>query len=368
MRGRARRFSTLRRASTSVGFVRLGVRYDGVIERLAATLNLAPFPVGLSMFGMAVARSVQIAQRVGVFAELARTDATASDVARRLGLREQGTRRLLDVLVAAGHLRLKRGERYELAPRAAKWLDPGSGRYVGDFIADTAGFWDWWGELEPLIREGRSVEMHDRPSDDPFWRTYILGQYELARLASKAVARAVRLPRDATSVLDIAGGHGEYAMALCRRHDGLRATVVDLPGSAAIGREIVTNAGMSGRVQHVEGDMFTAHLGGPHDGALAFNIVHHLSPEQARRLFARVAASLRPGAPLCVLDLYDRPAGKRPAAGGYLGLFFHLTSGADTYAKADVAEWITRSGFGPVKARNLGQAPGQALLRAERTA
>jgi len=38
------------------------------------------------------------------------------------------------------------------------------------------------------------------------------------------------------------------------------------------------------------------------------------------------------------------------------------------YAKADVAEWITRSGFGPVKARNLGQAPGQALLRAERTA
>ena len=82
--------------------------------------------------------------------------------------------------------------------------------------------------------------MHDRPSDDPFWRTYILGQYELARLASKSVARAVRLPHDATSVLDIAGGHGEYAMALCRRHDGLRATVVDLPGSVAIGREIVT--------------------------------------------------------------------------------------------------------------------------------
>src|SRR4029078_3328159 len=137
---------------------------------------------------------------------------------------------------------------------------------------------------------------------------------ELARLASKAVARAVRLPRDATSVLDIAGGHGEYAMALCRRHGGLRATVVDLPGSAAIGREIVTNAGMSGRVQHVEGDMFTAHLGGPHDAALAFNIVHHLSPEQARRLFARVAASLRPGAPLCVLDLYDRPGCERTPA------------------------------------------------------
>jgi hypothetical protein len=129
------------------------------------------------------------------------------------GCASQGTRRLLDVLVAAGHLRLTRDERYRLAPRAAKWLDPRSGRYVGDVIADTAGFWDWWGGLEALVRDGRSVEMHDRPADDPFWRTYILGQYELARLASKAVAKAVRLPRHATSVLDVAGGHGEYAMA-----------------------------------------------------------------------------------------------------------------------------------------------------------
>jgi hypothetical protein len=66
--------------------------------------------------------------------------------------------------------------------------------------------------------------------------------------------------------------------------------------------------------------------------------------------------------------LYDRPAGKRPAAGSCLGLFFRLTSGADTYAKADVADWIAHSGFGPVKAWTLGQAPGQALLRAERSA
>ena len=68
------------------------------------------------------------------------------------------------------------------------------------------------------------------------------------------------------------------------------------------------------------------------------------------------------------MDLYDRPASKRPGAGSYLGLFFHLTSGADTYTKADVADWITRSGVGRVKARTLGQAPGQALLRAERAA
>jgi len=111
--------------------------------------------------------------------------------------------------------------------------------------------------------------------------------------------------------------------------------------------------------------MFEADYGGPHDGALAFNIIHHLSPEAARKLFSRIGASLRPGAPLCVLDLYDRPAEKRPDSGSFLGLFFHLTSGADTYSTEEC-----RSGWPPVgsagKDADVAAASRLALLRAER--
>jgi hypothetical protein len=112
--------------------------------------------------------------------------------------------------------------------------------------------------------------------------------------------------------------------------------------------------------------MFEADLGGPHDGALCFNIVHHLSPDGTRTLFARIAAALRPGAPLCVLDLFTRPAGKRPDSGAYMGLFFHLTSGADTYAAGEVSEWLASSGFGAARLKKLPQIPGLGLLRAER--
>jgi len=342
--------------------MRLGVRYEGVAERVGALLNLVPVPVGLAMFGMPIARSVQVAHRLGVFARLAEGPATAAE----LGHREQGMTRLCDALCAAGLLRVSRDGRYSLPRRAAKWLDPASPRYVGDFLAHTHDYWPWWAELEGLVREGRHVELHDKADDDPSWRAYILGQYQLARLSSNAVARAVALPGEARWLLDVAGAHGEFAMALCRRHDGLSATVVDLPGSARVGREIVAQAGMADRVSHVEGDMFAADLGGPHDGALAFNIVHHLSPEDARRLFARIGETLRPRAPLCVLDLYDRPAGRRPDAGSFLGLFFHLTSGADTYATDEVAGWLRESGFGPAKVRRLPQLPGLALLRAQR--
>jgi hypothetical protein len=348
--------------------VRLGVRYDGLLERLGALANLLPIPAGVAMFGMPAARAVQAGARLGVFAALTGGPRTAGELAHELGLREPGTRRLLDVLTAVDVLALDRAERYRLTRRARKWLDPGSRRHVGAFIADTHHYWEWWAGLEELVRDGRSIELHGRPPEDPYWRSYITGQYELARLSSSAVAGAVALAPGARSLLDVAGAHGEYAMALCRRHSGLRACVVDLPGSARVGREIVAAHGMADRVIHVEGDMFTTDLGGPHDGALAFNIVHHLAPESARALFARIAAALRPGAPVCVLDLYDRPAGEQPDSGAYLGLFFHLTSGADTYARAEVAGWLQAAGFGTVTARTIPQLPGLALLRAEKRA
>jgi hypothetical protein len=346
--------------------VRLGVKYDGIAERIGAAANLVPTPIGLSMFGMPIARTLQVAQRTGVLTALASGPATAPELAAKLDLREQGTGLLLDVLVVSGILQLAGDGRYSMPSRAAKWLSPDSDHYVGDFLADTYFYWEWWEVLEDLVRDGKSIELHDKAPDDPYWRSYITGQYQLARLSSAAVAKAVALPAGAKSLLDVAGAHGEYSMALCRRHEGLHATIVDLPGSARIGREIVGAKGMSDRVQYVEGDMFEADLGGPHDGALVFNIIHHLSPEQARTLFARVGKALAPGAPLCVLDLYDRPAGQRPDSGSFLGLFFHLTSGADTYSTDEVSEWLAASGFGPVKRKTLPQLPGLALLRAER--
>ncbi|HEY1592258.1 MAG TPA: class I SAM-dependent methyltransferase [Solirubrobacteraceae bacterium] len=348
--------------------MRIGAKYDGPAERVGGLLNLVPVPIGMSMFGMPVARSLQVAQSTGMLARLAAGPVTAPELARELGLRPQGTALVLDVMAVAGVAETGPGGRYSMSKRAAKWLSPSSSSYVGDFLADTANYWEWWQHLEELVRDGSSIELHDKPADDRYWRSYIVGQYQLARLSSSAVAKAVALPAGAGSLLDVAGAHGEFSMALCRRHDELSATVVDLPGSAAIGREIVRENGMSERVRHVEGNMFEVDLDGPHDGALAFNIIHHLSPEQVQDLFRRLGAVLRPGAPLCVLDLYDRPPDSRPDSGSFLGLFFHLTSGADTYSTEEVSGWLAAGGFGPARVKTLPQLPGLALLRAERLA
>ena len=345
--------------------MRIEARPTNLTERFALLANLAPVPVGESFYGPAMARALQVAVRTGMLAALAERPRTAAELATDLELSPPAAELLLDVIASLGHLELDRDGCYRMSSRAKRWLDPGSDRYVGDFIADNHHYWEWWGGLEDLVRAGHSVDLHDRPADDPYWRSYIRGQFELARLSSAEVASAVGMAKGATSLLDVAGAHGEFSMALCRRHEGLRATIVDLPGSAAVGREIVAEEGMSDRVRHVDGDMFETDLGGPHDGGLLFNIVHHLSPDEARRIFSRMREALRPGAPLCVLDLYRRKSDERPDSGAILGLFFHLTSGAETYSTEEISGWLRESGFGPARRKRFRTLPDLALLRAE---
>ena len=344
--------------------VRPTMRASNPVELLALRLGMAPVPLGEAMFGQPLARTVMAGQRLGVFKRLVDRKASADELAAELELRPAGTRLLLDGLAALGHLDVD-GERYTLSRSARRWLDPASDTYVGTFIEHCFDYWGWWDNLEEVIRTGESFEIHEAGPDDPHWRRYITGQFELARLSAPEVARSLKLGRSPRRLLDVAGAHGWFAAELCRRHDGLEATVLDLPGSVAVGRELIAEQGMSDRVKHVEGDMFESDLGGPYDGALVFNIVHHLSPEDNVRLLRRIREALGPGGKVAVLDLFSAPAGKRPDAGALLGLFFHLTSAAETYSPGDLREWLREAGFRKPRRVRIRRIPAQTLYVAE---
>jgi SAM-dependent methyltransferase len=345
--------------------VRPGLQPDSALDRLAIRLNLAPVPAGHALFGAPMARVTIAGQKLGVFARLAKGPGTAPELAAELGLSPDGAMLLLDSLTALEHVD-KRGDAYSLSRAARKWLDPGSDDYVGTYIEHSYDYWDWWAQLEDIVRTGKGIEIHEFAADDPHWDRYIRGQFELARISSPEVAKALRLPDRPESLLDVAGGHGWYSAELCRRHPTLRATVLDLPGSAAVGRRIIAEQEMSDRVQHLEGDMMSADFGGPHDGALCFNIVHHLSAEQNVALLRRMHDALKPGGTVAVLDLWLPEGDRRPDAAALLGLFFYLTSGAATYAERDVRGWLGEAGFERVRRVGIRRLPGQALFEARK--
>jgi SAM-dependent methyltransferase len=327
---------------------------------LALRLGLVPTPAAEAWGGMATSGVLVAAVRTGITARLSEGHATAAEVAADLGLDPLPARLLLDCLRSAGHV-TERSGRYRLARRARRWLDPASPLSVAGYVAGAADYWPWWQGLEQAARTGTSTGSHEAPPGDPYWRRYIEGQLELARLSAAEVARKLPLPRRPRALLDIGGGHGWYSAALCRRHPELTATVLDLPGSTAIGREIIAAAGLPDRVRFREGNAATAELGDGYDAVLCFNLVHHLTPEQIAGLFRRARAALKPGGTLAVLDVFADRARRAPAHADLLALFVYLSSGAQVHTSGEFASWLREAGFRPQEKIRILRIPGLSL-------
>jgi hypothetical protein len=338
---------------------------DDALERIAIRMNLVPLPAAYVLYGMTAGRVVGTAQKVGIFGKLLNGPATAGRLAEELDLQVAGTRLVCESLAGLEILE-QDGHTFSMAKRSRKWLDPASDTYIGTWVEHTVSYWEWYGDLERIVREGGSFEIHREPAEDQeYWRVYITGQYEIARLSAAEVAKAINLTPNPTAVLDVAGAHGWFSAELCRRHETLKATVVDLPGSARVGREIIARAGMGDRVEHREGDMFEADLGGPYDGALVFDIIHHLSSEQIVTLLGRVRESMKPGGTLAVLDMFRVDAKRQRGSAAALGLLFHLTSGADLHSPSELTEYVRAAGFSAPKRKRIRRIPDQDLYQAQ---
>jgi cyclopropane fatty-acyl-phospholipid synthase-like methyltransferase len=111
--------------------------------------------------------------------------------------------------------------------------------------------------------------------------------------------------------------------------------------------------------------MFDSELGGPYDGALVFDIIHHLSGEQVVTLLRRVREAMKPGATVAVLDMFRSDAKRQRVSAATLGMLFHLTSGADLPSPDELASHFEEAGFSAPKRTKVRRIPDQGLYQAE---
>ncbi|HVE86193.1 MAG TPA: class I SAM-dependent methyltransferase [Myxococcales bacterium] len=345
--------------------MRLSIRGDGPVERVALAAGLGPFPLALAFHGMAAARAVMAGEELGLYARLARGPATAAE----LGPGE-GVAHLLDALEGLGLLRRASGGRYALSRRAAPWLDPASPTCVADFLRFNRWQWDWWTRLDEVIAgKAPPFDLHRLPPEHPVWPLYARAMLALARVAAPEVARAVRLPRSAAKLLDIGGGHGLYAAEICARRRGLSAVVVDLPGAAREGRALLGALRPGAPVSFVEGDALAGELPEEVDAIYCGQMVRHLSPAQLAALLARFHRVLRPGGTVNVLDTFAPGGEGDPTSGDPLvALHYHLVSGVARFSSLDVERWMREAGFRRLRRGRIRRLPGSTLLSAERAA
>lgn len=345
-----------------------------LLERLAlaaSRLGVVPPPFPTPYFdayvGTTTSRAVMAATSLGVFAALAEQPDDAAGLARRTGLVQERLEVLLAVLVTLGYLRLRRG-RYGLRRSARRWLSPGSNLSL-DAVVGKLAYWNWRGmdALEEVLRGGDPIGLHERPADDPFWPDYQAAMAQLSALTADIVAAAIPA-RSPERLLDLAGGHGLHSAAMCHRHPGLRATVVELEAPAALARERLEREGLSDRIEYLVGDLFETDPGDGFDVVTAHAILHNLDAERCVELLRRGHDALRPGGTLAVLEV-EQPEAGRPgsliAAAG--GLAFLTYAGTHCWTAAQLRGFFAAAGLVEVEVRRPLRLSGNALVLGRRS-
>ena len=325
-----------------------------------------PFPAPYFDTWVAVlgARAVMAATRLGVVDALAERPDDAAGVSERLKLDEEGLGVLLGALRSLGYVRRRRDGSYRLSRSARRWLAAESAGSIpalaGDFVYDA---WDHMGALERVLEGGAPVGLHDRDADDPYWERYQRAMYEMAATSADAIARSLPL-REPRRLLDLAGGPGRHAEALCRRHAGLHATVAELEGPARLGCKRIERAGLADRIEYRVGDLFEGDLGSGYDVVTAHTVLHNMTPERCVDLLRRAHDAVRPGGLVAAHDM-DRAAGTRVGELGAL-LFHVLEPGTRTWTADELRGYARAAGLTRVRVKRLARLPGTVLLLAAR--
>jgi SAM-dependent methyltransferase len=323
----------------------------------------APDPYFDSFTGLVVARALTTAVLLGVFDALHEQPATAVELAARLGLDPLGADTLLTTLTTLGYVEAD-GDLVRNAPVSEQQLVRSSPDSIATFVGAQADLhWQTLALLPEAVRDGRAYAMHEERRDErERWEAYIHGLYEIS--APEQDANAALLPvEDPRRLVDVAGGHGAFSMAMCRRHPRLRSTVIDLPPSVAVGRGIVEEQGYADRVSFCEGDVFEIGLGEPADVVSVFNLIHHLPEERDRELCRMAGAALRPGGCLVIGDSARPEPGEEASQHGAISsLLFYAWSHSRNFKPSEIRGWMEDAGFGEVTVHRNRRSPWRVVV------
>ncbi|MBB1594165.1 methyltransferase [Achromobacter sp. UMC46] len=264
------------------------------------------------------AAALDTALERGVLDQLAQP-ASAADVALALSLHPDQTAHLLDMLWSMDLLHRIDGDpvRYRCQAQAQAYFCQGQAAYCADAWRyrrrSLAYFCEQLDELLSL----------DAPAPEPYVQTNASGWANAARvqIGQEQRAIAVAAARDAIAcvpgaakarrILDLGGGPGLIGIALVQASPDATGVVFDWPETAAVAQDNIAQAGLSGRMTVIGGDLAADPIGHGYDLIWCSSVLHFL-PDAADAL-RKMHDALAPGGQL-VMAHAEIPADARAAA------------------------------------------------------
>ena len=293
-------------------------------------------------------RVITVASRAGILARLAEQMATPEELADHLGLDPMAAGKMVRALYAMGLLEAS-GDAYRVTEELAPWFRPGEAD-MAPFLEHSHMMYESWGEnLEHWLR---GDPWATKPRAKPDVKKFGAAMSSMAASMAARLAGALNLDGVRT-MLDVGGGLGHYARALCEANQELEATVLDTPEVAEMGSAAVAGTELAGRLRFAGGDYLNegTDYGEGHDLVLQANILHQEVPDRAARLVQRGARALGPGGRLVVLDF----AIDEQQRGRVVGALFaiNMRSFGDTYTESTLRGWMEQAGLRRIQCQDF---------------
>lgn len=119
--------------------------------------------------------------KLGLFNLLERQPLSATEIAQQLKTNLSFTSSFLETCIILGLIQ-KEQERYKNTEETSEFLVFGKPKYIGDHILHITNSWYTWGNLDRLIRDGRTELPFENGfvNADTYWTDYMKGQHARA--------------------------------------------------------------------------------------------------------------------------------------------------------------------------------------------
>ena len=286
-------------------------------------------------------------------------------IAKASGASTRGIRMLCDYLTVLGFLE-KTGEAYQLSPTSAPFLTKRSPAYLGGTIEflSTPELMENVKDLTATVRRGRVEEKANTVStENPVWVKFARAMMPMMVPSAQAIADVLEVASAGPiRVLDIAAGHGIFGITIAQRNPQAEVVAVDWKNVLAVATENANAMGVGARHRVLAGDAFAADFGTGFDIALVTNFLHHFDVPTCTNFLRRVAAALKTGGRVAVLEFVpndDRVTPPIPAS--FAMNMLAGTPSGDAYTYRELRQMLEAAGFSSIRQHPL-QGPQTVIV------
>jgi SAM-dependent methyltransferase len=289
------------------------------------------------------------AAELDIFGLLANKPLSAAEVAKALNADPRGTTILLDALSAL-ELLDKSGDLYRPAAGTSDVLTEGGAHSMLAMAQHQANCLRSWAQLARVVKTGKPYRRDASVRGDAAdYAAFIEAMDNISRITAPELVAAMPALQF-THLLDVGGGSGTWTIAFLNRYPNAQATLFDLPKVLPQATTRLAEAGMTRRVRLVGGDFMADPLPKGADLALVSAIIHQMSREDNRKLFASVFVALHPGGQILLRDHVMDNTRTSPPAGALFAINMLVnTDTGTTFTFDEIREDLAHVGFGEAK-------------------